>query len=228
MPSKPETVSVTCPECGHHQPEPRTAYSTVCKKCQKHFRVQEALHPAAKLQKPVIELRQVRCFQCGAELEAPCAATSTMCKKCSSHVDLNDYHITATASKNFRTHGRLVVEEKGYVLNSEAVVGEAVIKGRFIGKLAAERTLELHTSANIKGTFTAANLVIPVGQVFRWPEAVKVGGAEIAGELAANVQTAGTVRLKSTARFFGNVEAGNLVVEPGAVFVGAARVGRVR
>jgi cytoskeletal protein CcmA (bactofilin family)/DNA-directed RNA polymerase subunit RPC12/RpoP len=227
-PLKQETVSVTCPECGHQQPEPKSAYSTVCKKCRKHFRIQEASRPAAKPQKPDIELRKVKCFQCGTELEAPVAASSTMCKRCSSHVDLNDYHITATASKNFRTHGRLVVEEKGYVLNSEAVVGDAVIKGRFIGKLATERNLELHTTANIKGNITAANLVIPAGQVFRWSEALKVGGAEIAGELAANLKSEGTVRLKATARFFGDVEAGNLVVESGAVFVGAARVGRVQ
>jgi cytoskeletal protein CcmA (bactofilin family) len=33
------------------------------------------------------------------------------------------------------------------------------------------------------------------------------------------------VLLKSTARFFGDVEAANLVVESGAVFVGVARVG---
>jgi hypothetical protein len=51
------------------------------------------------------------------------AAASTMCKRCGSYLDLADYRITQTVSKNFRTHGRLVIEEKGYVLNSEAQVG---------------------------------------------------------------------------------------------------------
>ena len=149
-----------------------------------------------------------------------------MCKKCSSHVDLRDYQITQTFSKNFRTYGRLVIEEKGYLLNTNSHVGEAVVKGRFIGKLVAERTLEIHSTARIQGSFSAGRLIVPAGNHFRWAEALRVGAAEIGGELVANLQTAGTVLLKSTARLFGDVQAANLVIEAGAVFVGAARVGR--
>ena len=166
------------------------------------------------------------CFQCGAHLQVAAAAESTMCKKCSSHVDLRDYQINQTFSKNFRTHGRLVIEEKGYLLNTESHVGDAVVKGRFIGKLIAERTLEIHSTAKIKGTFSAGRLVVPAGNHFRWAEALRVGAAEIGGELVANLQSAGTVLLRSTARFFGDVQAGNLVVEAGAVFVGAAKIGK--
>jgi cytoskeletal protein CcmA (bactofilin family) len=225
-PSQSDRISVTCPKCGHSQPEPRTAYSSVCKKCHQHFRLEEALHPASPPPKPQFEQRQVRCFQCGAELTVPLVAASSMCKRCASHVDLSDYRITSTVSKNFRTHGRMVIEEKGYVLNADAVVGEAVIKGRFIGKLVTAGTLEIHSSANIKGTFTGSLLAIPAGHRFRWPEPLRFEGADIGGELVAALQAAGTVRLRSTARFFGAVEALNLVVESGAVFVGMARIGR--
>jgi cytoskeletal protein CcmA (bactofilin family)/DNA-directed RNA polymerase subunit RPC12/RpoP len=224
-PRKQRTVAVTCPKCGHTQPEPPTAYSTICKKCHEHFRVQEALHPTPAAPKPVLEQKQVSCFQCGAALDVPVAAASTMCKRCGSHVDLSDYHLAHTVSKNFRTHGRLVIEEKGYVLNADALVGGAVIKGRFIGKLVAEGTLELHSSARIKGSFTAARLVLPAGQHFRWPEPLRFGAADIGGELVADLRATDTVRLRATARFFGAVEARNLVVEYGAVFVGSARVG---
>jgi len=209
------------------QPEPRSAYSTLCKQCGQHFRIQETLHPSAKPQKLAIEQKQVTCFQCRTELQVAAAAESTMCKKCSSHVDLRDYQINQTFSKNFRTHGRLVIEEKGYLLNTDSHVGDAVVKGRFIGKLVAERTLEIHSTANIKGTFSTGRLIVPAGNHFRWAEALRVGAAEIGGELVANLQSAGTVMLKSTARFFGDVRAGNLVVESGAVFVGAARIGRL-
>ena len=223
---KKDTIQVSCPRCGYTQPEPREAYSTVCKNCQQHFRVQDSLRPAAKTSKVVIEQRRVRCFQCGTELEAPKAAASTMCKRCSGYVDLSDYRITQTVSKNFRTHGWLVVEEKGYVLNTEAIVGEAVIKGRLIGKLATENTLEIYSTANIKGTFSAGRLVIPAGNHFRWPEPLRVGGAEIGGELVANLNCSGTVRLKSTGRLFGDVEAANFVVESGAIFEGAVKIGK--
>ncbi len=224
-PKKQRTVAVTCPKCGHTQPEPPSAYSTVCKKCHAHVLVQEALHPSAVAPKPVLEQRRVRCFQCETELEVPLAATSTMCKRCGSHVDLNDYHVAQTVSKNFRTHGLLVIEAKGYALNSEALVGSAVLKGRFIGKLVAEGTLEIYSSANLKGSFTAARLVIPAGQRFGWPERLRFGSADIGGELVADLHATGTVRLKATARYFGAIQAGNLVVESGAVFVGAARIG---
>lgn len=221
---KQDTVQVSCPRCGYAQPEPRGAYSTICKNCQQHFRIQEALHPAAKASKVIIEQRRVSCFQCGTELEAPKAAASTMCKRCSAHVDLADYRISQTVSKNFRTHGWLVIEEKGYLLNTEAIAGEAVVKGRLIGKLTALNTLELHSTANIKGTFTAGRLVIPAGHHFRWPEPVKIGGADIAGELAADIRSSGTVFLRATARLFGDIESANLVVESGAVFVGQAKI----
>jgi cytoskeletal protein CcmA (bactofilin family)/DNA-directed RNA polymerase subunit RPC12/RpoP len=226
---KQKTISATCPKCGHVQEEPRGSYSTICKKCRSHFRLEEEAPKASKVPKapkPEIALRQVSCFQCGTELEVPTAAESTMCKRCSSHVDLRDYQITQTVSKNFRTYGRLVVEEKGYILNTDSLVGEAVIKGRLIGKIVAHRSLEIYSTAAIKGSFNTGRLIIPAGNSFRWPELLRIGGAEVNGELVANIQSSGTVVLKSMGRLFGDVQAGNLVVESGAVFVGNAKIGR--
>lgn len=223
--SKKDTVAVACPKCGHVQPEPRTAYSTLCKSCHEHFRVQEALRPAAPSTPRTIEQRRVRCFQCGTELEVAKAAASTMCKRCSSYVDLADYQISQTISKSFRTHGRLVLEEKGYLLNTESLVGEAVVKGRLIGKLATEGLLEIHSSATIKAALLPGRLVIPAGHHFRWLQTLNVRDAEIGGELVADLAGTGTIILKSTCRLFGNVSGANLVIEAGAVFVGAARIG---
>lgn len=140
-------------------------------------------------------------------------------------MDLRDYQITQTISKNFRTYGRLVVEEKGYVLNTDSLVGEAVLKGRLIGKIVAHRSLEIYSTAAIKGSFNTGKLIIPAGNTFRWPELLRIGGAEISGELIANIQSSGTIILKSTAHLFGDVQAANLVVESGAVFVGNAKIG---
>jgi cytoskeletal protein CcmA (bactofilin family) len=58
-------------------------------------------------------------------------------------------------------------------------------------------------------------------------EPVRVDAADIGGELVATLQAAGAVRLRSTARFFGTIQAPGLIVESGAVFVGTARVGPV-
>src|SRR5262249_37810060 len=61
---KQDKISVTCPKCGHVQPEPRGAYSTVCKQCRSHFRLgdvaqaQAAPGPRKPPEKPAIELKQ--------------------------------------------------------------------------------------------------------------------------------------------------------------------------
>lgn len=174
--------------------------------------------------KAVFKQKRVVCFDCGAELDAPATAESTMCKKCSGYIDLKDYRITNAVSKNFKTRGIFVIEPKGNVFNTEAVVAEAIIKGRFLGKLTAER-LTLHSTAEIKGSFSAAHLIIPAENHFHWKEQIKVGSAEIAGELEANLHSSGTITLKSTARLFGDVEAKNFVVEEGAVVAGQVKVG---
>src|SRR5204863_603339 len=135
------------------------------------------------------ERRRIDCFDCGAELEVPVSAESTMCKKCSRYIDLKDYQINNAVSKNFKTKGSFVIEPKGYVFNTEATVGDAVIKGRFLGKLVATHSLTIYSTAEIKGTvtLTTARLVIPAANHFRWKEPLKVGSAEIAGELVNNI-----------------------------------------
>jgi len=229
MPAKPpEKILLTCPHCGHQQREPRAVISTVCKGCSRHFRADDAPKAAAKAkakerERPK-ELRPITCFDCGTQLEVAVSAQSTMCKRCSAHIDLRDYHIANAVSKNFKTKGEFVIEQKGYVFNTEATVGDAVIKGKFLGKLFAERSLTIFSTADIKGSFRAGKLIIPAENHFRWKDTLKIGSAEIAGELKADVHAEGTVLLKATARMFGDIEAKGFVVEEGAVIVGNAKI----
>ena len=226
MPAKKQDkVLLTCPHCGHQQAESREAFSTICKKCRQHLRVQDILNPPKKAAERGPRRKRITCFECGTELEIPASAESTMCKRCSQYVDLHDYRITSAAAKNFKTKGTLVVELKGYVFNTESIVGDAVIKGKFHGKLVAHGSLTIYSTADIKGSLVAAHLIIPADNYFRWPDPIKVGSAEIAGELAANLRAEETIMLKSTARFFGNVDARDLVIEDGAVVVGKMQIG---
>jgi cytoskeletal protein CcmA (bactofilin family) len=224
-PSRQARVQVACPHCGHEQPEPPTAFSTFCKKCGGHFRVQKALKPAPKIIKAGPKKQNVACFECGTELEVPPSATSTMCKRCGRYVDLQDYRITSAIAKNFKTKGVFTVESKGCVFNTDSIVGDAVIRGKYHGKLTTERSLTIYSAADIKGSLTAAHLIIPEENHFRWPGEIAVGSAEISGELTANLRAKETVVLKSAARFFGNVRAKNLVVENGAVLEAEMRIG---
>jgi cytoskeletal protein CcmA (bactofilin family)/DNA-directed RNA polymerase subunit RPC12/RpoP len=220
-----DRVKVACPHCGHQQLEPRTGISTVCKKCHGHYRVQEAINPVKKVAEAAPEKRRLTCFECGAELEAPLTAQSTMCKRCSRYIDLKDYAIANAVSKNFKTKGSFTIEPTGYVFNTEIMAHDAIIKGRFLGKLTAWGSLTIYSTAEIRGTFKTKALIIPATNHFRWKDTIEVRSAEIAGELAADMQVAETMVLKATARFFGDIEAKNLVVEEGAVVVGKLRLG---
>ena len=223
--NKQDRVLLACPHCGHQQPESNAAFSTICKQCGQHFRVQEVLNPVRKAPERAPKQRRITCFECGAELDVPASAESSMCKWCSRYLDLHDYRITTAMAKNFKTKGRFVIEPKGYVFNTDTIAGDVVIKGKFHGKLTAEQSLTIYSSAEIKGSLHAAHLIIPAENHFRWMNPLAIGSAEIAGELAANVQATGTVTLKATARCFGDVAATNLVIEAGAVIVGNLRIG---
>ena len=221
--SNPHKTQLTCPHCGLTQAVPSRAFSTVCKQCGTYLRVEELLKPERKVSEVPIGRKQIACFDCGTALEVSAGAQSTMCKRCSSYIDLLDYNIAHAVSKNFKTKGAFVIQPKGYVFNSEAMVADAVIKGRFLGKLFAVHSLTIHSTAEIKGTFTTGLLIIPAGNHFRWQGQITVTSAEIAGELVADVRAI-TILVKPGGRLFGNIEGNCLTVEGGGVMVGDARI----
>jgi cytoskeletal protein CcmA (bactofilin family) len=226
MPAKTKGKAlVVCPRCGHQQPEPRTAISSKCGQCGEYLRVQELLNPVAKAEARAPEQRRVACFDCATEQEVPTAAKSAMCKRCSSYIDLQDYTIISAVSKNFRTKGKFVVEPKGYVFNTSVVAREIVVKGQVIGKLAAEQTLTIYGTAEIKGTFDAPLLIVPADNAFHWREPLRVGSVEIRGELVSDIHAQTTVTVRTLGRLFGDVRSRNLVVEEGAVLVGQMNIG---
>lgn len=226
MPAKPQDKAlVVCPHCGHEQSEPRVAVSSNCRQCGQYLHVQELLHPTRKAVAKAPEQKRVTCFDCGTELDVSAAAKSAMCKRCSSYLDLQDYTINNAVSKNFKTKGRFVVEPKGFVFNTDVVAREIVVKGQVIGKLAAEQSLTVHSTADIKGTFRTPLLVVPAENCFHWKDPLRVGAVEIIGELVSDIQAETTVILRATGRLFGNVQARDLVVEEGAVLVGQTKIG---
>ena len=213
---KTDKVQVECPHCGHRQAESRLAISTNCRNCGQYFGVEKKPARPARRRPPAepkTEQRRITCFDCGTELEVALNAESTMCKRCSSYVDLKNYRIDSAVSKNFKTKGTFVISPKAYLFNTEATVQDAVIMGRFLGKLDARGSLTIHSGAEIKGSFTTAKLIIPAGEHFRWPELIRTESMDIAGELAADVLVSDVAHLRSTGRLFGDAIARNLVVE---------------
>ncbi len=201
------------------------AFSAVCRDCGTYLRVQELLKPSPKAPPPAPELKHIACFECAAEFDVPSSAQSTMCKKCSAYIDLHDYAISNAVSKNFKTKGLFVIEPAGYVFNSETRATDAVIKGRFIGKLVAERSLTIFSGAHIKGTLKAACLVVPAANQFRWEGELKVDTASIEGELLANLHATHSVHVKAHGSFVGSLTAKGLVADTGSTLRIDARIG---
>jgi cytoskeletal protein CcmA (bactofilin family) len=201
-----------------------SAFSAACKNCGEYLRVQELLKPAPKAPPPNHQKKHILCFNCATELDVPAGAQSTMCRKCSCYIDLADHSIANAVSKNFKTKGCFTIQPTGYVFNSEIIAHEAVIKGRFIGKLVVEDVLTLYSTAQIKGTFTAARLLIPAANHFHWDGELTIGSAEIEGELAADLN-AGSVWVKGNGRLTGTVKSRSLVAEAGAVLLIEAQIG---
>ena len=83
----------------------------------------------------------------------------------------------------------------------------------------------IYSTAEIKGNFITARLIIPVENHFRWKQQIKVGSTEIARELTANLHAQCTIILKTIARLFGEMAARDLIVEAGALLVGNACIG---
>ncbi len=158
-------------------------------------------------------------------LQVPVSAESTMCKWCSCYVDLHHYRITSAVAKNFKTKGKLIIETRGCVFNTESIAGDAVIKGKYHGKLTVENSLTIFSTADIKGSLSAAHLEIPAENRFYWPGLMEVRSAEIAGEFEGKLRAEGAVILRATARLFGDLAAGNLAVADGTVIVGRMRIG---
>ena len=208
-----------CPHCGSPQKAPPTAFSTVCKDCGAHIKVQDILKPKASRAVAVVERRGITCPDCSRTRGAgECGIDDVQA--------VQQSHRSAGLSNLERCVEKLPDERQIRHRTERICVQHGSECGRrgdqrpLFGQADRGANLDDLSSAEIKGTFTAGLLIIPAQNQFRWPQTLTVGSAEIAGELVADLIATNTVTLKSTGHMFGNAQARNLVVEPGAVLVG--------
>lgn len=219
-------VALSCPHCGAENVVPGDGVSATCVKCFGHYRIQEVLHPTVRVQR-VLPTAQVRCLDCRTAITVAAEAKSCWCPKCSRHLDLSDVVITATVCKHVRTLGTLTVERNARLINSKTSVGAARLIGRFEGTLSVEGLLEIAPTGGLQGTLIrVGTLRLLGGAEFARSGPLEVDSADLAGPLKCPaIRARGTVRLRAGARFFGDLTAERLVVEDGAVLVGAVRTG---
>lgn len=244
MAKSPAKVGVECPHCGFKQQEYAAAKSTLCRQCGKHF----VVAPERVEARPILDvtegavlsqsllrrfegiwnrprLTSVHCFDCGATQELNSAATSTICPACSVHMDLRDYKINGSFSRNLRTQGEVHITATGDVSSNHLLCRSAVIDGKLRGSLRCLEKAEFRAAGKMQGKITARQIVIGKKANVQFFRQLKVGSIEICGTMAGEILAETVVTIRRTGALEGNVTAKAINVEKGGRFSGQLVIG---
>ena len=224
--------------------EYEAARSTLCRQCGKHF----VVRPGPAEARPKVErdaavagpsLRQrfggiwnrtrttsIACFDCGATQELTSAATSTICPSCSVHMDLRDYKITTSFSRNIRTHGEVHVTAAGDLNSHNVVCRSAIIDGKLRGNLHCVERAEFRTPGKVHGKLTAPQVLIGKKADVQFFRQLHIGMIEIRGAMSGEIVAETVVLIRSTGSLDGNVVARSINVEKGGTFSGQLVIGQ--
>lgn len=218
-----KTVPLTCPSCAHTQEVRPDSVSVFCKKCHNTIDVQKIFHPASKAEDKITDVKIISCCRCQVELTAASHAQSVLCKKCGYRNDLQDYHVKTVLSRDLETQGILEVSCGGTVLNSTSKVREAIIFGKFIGKLTA-RQITLKSGSVFEGGIKTDLLILESDAQCHIKKEFQAKRIVIAGVYRGNIQTSQCVEIRRTGCFIGSMAAQSLFMEEGATLMGELKI----
>lgn len=175
--NKTETavIEVKCPSCKVQQGVTKGAVSAFCKSCKKIFEIQKALQIIETESKNAVaaspednytqDSKRIRCTGCATWQDVPVIAISAFCKKCGQRINLQDYKKTNFFRGDLDTKGTLFITATGEV-EGTVNVGEAIIEGKFRGKLFAERLVKLEPGALFFGELHSPAVAMSDGATF--------------------------------------------------------------
>jgi cytoskeletal protein CcmA (bactofilin family) len=113
---------------------------------------------------------------------------------------------TASASAPASGGQRTILSNDVHINGSVKFTNDLLVDGRIEGKIASDGALTVAENAHIKAE-------------------VKTKSVVIYGKVHGNISCSERVDIKSSAEMVGDVKAGSLSIEPGAIFVGKSEVG---
>ena len=113
---------------------------------------------------------------------------------------------TASASAPASGGQRNILSNDVHINGSVKFTNDLLVDGRIEGKIASDGALTVAENAHIKAE-------------------VKTKSVVIYGKVHGNISCSERVDIKSSAEMVGDVKAGSLSIEPGAIFVGKSEVG---
>lgn len=165
--------------------------------------------------------RTARCFECNSAHEVSSSATSSTCKACGAYIDLQDYKINASFSRNIKTRGSVYLGSKGDLSSSKIICSQATIHGKMRGNLQCDGLVTIRTQGKINGSLETGDMVVEKGTDVVCTRPVKASRMEIYGQISApQVLSDSAITIYKSGSLDADVTATGFTVEKGGIYQG--------
>lgn len=218
------SITITCPQCQSTLSVSPLALSVFCKSCHFRINVPDIINPK-KLNESVQEATNpYECFRCQETSQISINSLSYMCRKCGYRNDLQDYKVKSFLSQNIETKGNLEITKKGSVLNSNVIVQNALIYGKFIGNLKAF-TVTLFANSSFEGTLDTHYLELFSTKDLKFKKEIQASEISIQEVFKGHIiAQRSTIVLKEKSLVLGHIKASKIIIEKGASFSGSLHI----
>lgn len=164
--------------------------------------------------------RTAHCFECSSWHEISSSAQSTTCKACGAYIDLQDYKISGSFSRNIKTRGTLYLGSKGDLSSSKIICEHATIHGKMRGNLSCAGRVTIRVQGRLYGSLEAGQLIVEKGSEVIFSRAVRASSVEIHGAVSGGIVSDSFVTIFKSGSLDGPVDATGFTVEKGGCFQG--------
>ena len=164
--------------------------------------------------------RVAQCFECNSAHEVSSTATSSTCKACGAYIDLQDYKINSSFSRNIKTRGNLYLGSKGDLSSSKIICSEAILHGKMRGNLHCDGPVTIRAQGRLFGTIEAGPVVVEKGSDVQFSRPLKATSLEVHGKMIGHVMSGSHIMISKTGSLDGDVTATGFTVEKGGIYQG--------
>ena len=164
--------------------------------------------------------RTARCFECSSSHEVSSTAQSSTCKACGAYIDLQDYKISGSFSRNIKTRGTVYLSSKGDLSSSKIVCSQATLHGKMRGNLQCDGMVTIRMQGRLSGSIEAGEMIIEKGSEVVFSRPLKAAALAVHGKMSGQVLSDSHVIIYKSGSLDGAVSATGFTVEKGGIFQG--------
>ena len=164
--------------------------------------------------------RTARCFECSSAHEVSSTAQSSTCKACGAYIDLQDYKISGSFSRNIKTRGSVYLSSKGDLSSSKIVCGQATLHGKMRGNLQCDGMVTLRMQGRLPGSLEAGEMIVEKGSDVVFSRPLKASAVAVHGKMSGQIFSDSHVTIYKSGSLDGTVQATGFTVEKGGIFQG--------